>query len=1093
VKPDPNLTRSAAPEPPTGTFDPALDAGLAAAFGPDPTPGGWSQPPLLRDDPSENSPLVQPYSTEMPRQSPEHYQLLGEIARGGMGVVLKGRDPRLGRDLAFKVLKAELAGRPAAEQRFVEEAQVGGQLQHPGVVPVYDLGRFADGRPYFAMKLVKGRTLADHLTERDGPSADRGRFLQVFLRVCETIGYAHSRGVIHRDLKPSNIMVGAFGEVLVMDWGLAKVLPRGGVADEHKASQASGRREPAVPDEPTVIHTARSGSGAGSETQAGSVLGTPAFMSPEQAAGEIDKLDERADVFGLGAVLCVVLTGQPPYAASTGEAVRLMAVRGDLEDAFARLGACGADAELAELCRRCLAPKRDDRPRHAGEVAGAVAGYLAAVEARAHRAELERAAAEARAEEEANTRRVAVEKAVEERKRRRVQLALAASVGMLLLGGGAFAWWQDRQATARRTETANRERDEQNRRDRNAEAVAALLAQCEETLKGDDAAKAAVALDAAEKRAAEGGEDALADRLARCRADLAVTRDLDAVDVFRWTPVENKQPDGPAVAERYRGAFGRFGADPGSVSPEEAARRVAGSAVRDRLVAALDRWLGDGKSAGVRAVLRAVDPDPFRDAVRDAVLAADRAKVVELANRPEAMDQPPGFAAALGVKPAIPAERRRELLTVALLRRSNDLGLLMTMGTTYWPRKGDWREAAAEQVRWFQAAVAAHPGNVAAHNALGGVLCDDRRDYDGAVACFREAIRLDPKNAIAHHNLGIVLRDTGDTDGAIAKFRDALRLDPEFIHAHRTLGTALSRKGDYDGAIACFREAIRLNPNDAGSHNTLGSFLSNAKKDHFGAVACFREAIRLDPDYALAHANLGIALSRKGDVDEAIAAYREAIRLDPKASTHFELGKALRRKGDIDGAIAADQEAIRLDPTHAGAHIDLGAILCDVKQDYAGAVACFREAIRLNPKNVTAHANLGGALGKSGDLDGKIAALREVVRLDPNRARAHNDLAWWLATSSDDGLRNGPEAVKHAIQACELTGWKNASWVNTLAAAYAEAGDFDKAIEYQQKAMADPAFLKQYSPVAREQLDLYRQKKPYREPTPAPPPREAKR
>jgi hypothetical protein len=150
-------TRTHAPafaETPTGTYDPALDAGLAAAFGPESTPGGWSQPPLLRDDPFENGPLVQPSSTEMPRGDDSRYQLLGEIARGGMGVILKGRDPDLGRDLAFKVLKAELAGRPSAEQRFVEEAQVGGQLQHPGVVPVYDLGRFADGRPYGAHRPV---------------------------------------------------------------------------------------------------------------------------------------------------------------------------------------------------------------------------------------------------------------------------------------------------------------------------------------------------------------------------------------------------------------------------------------------------------------------------------------------------------------------------------------------------------------------------------------------------------------------------------------------------------------------------------------------------------------------------------------------------------------------------------------------------------------------------------------------------------------------------------------------------------------------------------------------------------------------------
>jgi serine/threonine protein kinase len=302
-----------------------------------------------------------------------------------MGVILKGRDPDLGRDMAFKVLKTEHVGKPAAEQRFVEEAQVGGQLQHPGILPVYDIGRFADGRPFFAMKFVKGDTLAQKLAERPDPAADRGRFLQIFLKVCETVAYAHSSGVIHRDIKPSNIMVAKYGEVLVMDWGLAKVLPRGGVADEAKGPQASRERERPEKYEPTVIHTARVGS-IGSETPAGSVLGTPAFMPPEQAGGEIDKLDERADVFGLAAVLCVILTGEPPYVAGDADAVRLLAVRGELDDAFRRLNASDGDAELIGLCKRCLSAEPADRPRHAGEVKDAVAEYLAGVEDRAHRA-----------------------------------------------------------------------------------------------------------------------------------------------------------------------------------------------------------------------------------------------------------------------------------------------------------------------------------------------------------------------------------------------------------------------------------------------------------------------------------------------------------------------------------------------------------------------------------------------------------------------------------------------------------------------------------------------------------------------------------
>src|SRR5207248_1627065 len=156
------------------------------------------------------------------------YRVLGEVGRGGMGAVFRSRDPELGRDLALKLLLGDHADRPEAVQRFREEAQVGGQLQHPGVVPVYELGCAEDGRPYFTMKLVKGETLAKLLKERASPTQDRPRFLKIFEQVCQAVAYAHAKGVIHRDLKPGNVMVGAFGEVQVMDWGLAKVWTSGG-------------------------------------------------------------------------------------------------------------------------------------------------------------------------------------------------------------------------------------------------------------------------------------------------------------------------------------------------------------------------------------------------------------------------------------------------------------------------------------------------------------------------------------------------------------------------------------------------------------------------------------------------------------------------------------------------------------------------------------------------------------------------------------------------------------------------------------------------------------------------------------------------
>src|SRR6478736_10105848 len=195
---------------------------------------------MLRDtDPGlEPSPIVRP----LPHTDATlRYRIDGEIARGGMGAVLMGRDPDLGRDVAIKVLRDDLGGRPEMVRRFVEEAQIGGQLQHPGIVPIYELGTFADRRPFFSMKLVRGQTLAELLADRPSPEAELPRFLSIFEAIAQTMAYAHTRGVIHRDLKPSNVMVGSFGEVQLMDWGLARVLPRGGVIDDERAGHDEHR------------------------------------------------------------------------------------------------------------------------------------------------------------------------------------------------------------------------------------------------------------------------------------------------------------------------------------------------------------------------------------------------------------------------------------------------------------------------------------------------------------------------------------------------------------------------------------------------------------------------------------------------------------------------------------------------------------------------------------------------------------------------------------------------------------------------------------------------------------------------------------
>ncbi|MDZ7378765.1 MAG: tetratricopeptide repeat protein [candidate division KSB1 bacterium] len=394
------------------------------------------------------------------------YELLEPIGHGGMGVVWRVRDLRLNREVALKTLQSDYATHTPAVDRFQTEAQLTAQLQHPGIPPVHEVGTLPDGRPYLVMKLVKGRTVHDLLKERSrlpspsgrgGGGEGLGRFLAIFEQVCHAVGYAHAHHVIHRDLKPANIMVGAHGEVQVMDWGLAKLL------DPHRE-----RERPEKEDDPraagafvTAIETPQRGDSA---THTGSMIGTPAYMSPEQAAGDIRKLDPRSDVFALGAILFQLLTGRPVYTGKTPHEVRLQAIRGELGPALEALAASQAEPELIALCRQCLAFRQEDRPADGNAVAAEVARIRQAAEERARQAELARARAEVAA--------------AEQRKRRRVWLmAAGATAAVLLLGlaGTSIGYYQARQAADRerfvRVEAQMRRRQAEEARQR-AESAA---------------------------------------------------------------------------------------------------------------------------------------------------------------------------------------------------------------------------------------------------------------------------------------------------------------------------------------------------------------------------------------------------------------------------------------------------------------------------------------------------------------------------------------------------------------------------------------------------------------------------------------------
>jgi serine/threonine-protein kinase len=830
------------------------------------------------------------------------------------------------------------------------------------------------------MKLVRGRTLSSLLAERRSPAHDLPRFLSIFEAICQTVAYAHARSVIHRDLKPSNVMVGSFGEVQVMDWGLAKVLKGAGLAEESPTRPAA---------EEGAVATARSGSDV-DESQAGSALGTPAYMAPEQAAGALERVDRRSDVFGLGSILCEVLTGQAVYTGRGAPEVVRKAMRGETAEALARLEGCGAEAGLIALAKDCLAVGPEDRPRDAGRVAERMTAYLAGVQERVQAAERARA--------------VAVARAIEERRRRKVQLALAASVlALTTLGGLSTTYYlQQQQARAAagqrvidQVATLHDQALARPEEIRRWEVALAAVEQADPA--GDSRTKAQLlALQEAIRAGLDGAE-----RDARVRQQLVEVR-------------ANQQDVGAEGTDAvYAAAYRAAGLDLEALEPAEFARRLRlqGEAAVIELSAFLDHWSVVRRWAGrpvaawrkpLEAARRA-DPEPYRDRLRGVLLAEDRKPQAEalkaLATAREAAELPAPTAVLLGNTLADlgQAEAAVALLRGAAGRHPGDVWVNYVLARALEGLRPPARE---EAVRYYTAARALRPET--AHE-LAHLLERMGRGAEGE-AVFRDLVGRRPEDARHLVCLGNHLRDRGRSaeaapilDRAVAAARAAIRLGPDDAGAHTNLGLALRGQGKLSEAIAAHREAIRLQPDLAGTHNNLGGILCDVKHDYTGAEAEFRAAIRLQPHDAAVHYNLGRALHGQGKVSEAIVAHREAIRLQP----------------DL-----------------AGAHTSLGGILCDVKHDYTGAEAEFRSAIRLKPDDALAHTSLGIALRGQGKVSEAIAEYREAIRLRPDYAEAHCNLGLVLRSRGEyaaalDALRTG-----HALGS-KRPGWPcpSAEWV----------------------------------------------------------------
>jgi serine/threonine-protein kinase len=777
-------------------------------------------------------------------------------ARGGLGEVHLAMDTELNRPVAFKSIRSEFAHQRDSRSRFLREASITALLEHPGIVPVYGLVHDAQGVPSYSMRFIEGDTLQVAIKRfHAAPGAARDperrldfrKLLGHFCAVCDTIRYAHSRGVIHRDLKPSNILLGRFGETLVVDWGLAKVVEGGAVRVEEEPTLLSS----------STLPSSRSPSPETEATQLGQALGTPGYMSPEQAAGRWNVVGPASDVYSLGATLCCLLTGKPPVSGTSAPEVLAKVQRGDV------VWPCQTDPAtppaLDAICRKAMALEPAARYQTAGELAAEVQRWLADEPVSVYRE-----SAPARLARWARRQRTTA-----------VGLAVALLVGALSLAVATVLLTAAnvRERTARRD--AQTERDEARQQRERADANLAR------------------ARDAVDKYLTRVAED---DRLKQ--TDLhALRKDLLATAVPFYEEFARQEAD---VPERL--------ADQGKAY-------LSLALVRDELGEPQAAAAGYRRAEEVFARLAAEHPTVPEHRYKWATSQSRRG--ILLFRTGQTVESEKVFRQALGILQELVKEKSDILLYCRQLGLChNSLGIVLAAQNQREKAEGEYRVALAIQ----EAQVEAHPTEPLCRQDLSKTLNNralllwDQGERARAVEAFERAQRClqqlaDASPSVATYrndlasclfNLGMLRKEMGQQVEAEKDLRHALRLQ-------QALTTAFPAVPDY-------------RYDQAGTWNTLGNLLS-AQGKSAQAEDAYRQALPLQqslvdlfpaiPDYranlAATHHSLGAFFRDQGKWKAAEGEYRQAVRIRQELADKFpavanyraELGSSLADLGHL--------------------------------------------------------------------------------------------------------------------------------------------------------------------------------------------------
>jgi serine/threonine-protein kinase len=673
------------------------------------------------------------------------YEVEAVLGHGGMGVVFRARHTRLNRVVALKMALAGAYAGTQERERFQREAEAVAALRHPNVVQIYDVGD-SDGRPFFTMEHVEGGSLAQKLAGM--PQAAREAAALV-ATLAGAVQAAHASGIVHRDLKPGNVLLTADGTPKVGDFGLARRL---------------------------VGEAALTGTGA--------VLGTPSYMAPEQARGQIDAVGPAADVYALGAILYECLAGRPPFRAETAAETLLQVTSQDPVPPSRLNGKVPRDLET--ICLKCLHKGPELRYASAGALADDIDRFLRG-EAIAARPEgnLARLARRVR-------RRPLVSGAV----------ALATLSTMALLGGGLWLLF-DRATTVR--------------------AAEADLRDMVGHLNASSWLEARAARDRASGRLGSRAPARLSHLIDQGTRDLELAVRLDDIRLEGSDIVGR----GVAASEKhYAEALREAGLGTVQDDPEVVAARISSSNIRAALVAALDHWSvldreSPGRKAWALEVARKADPDQsdWRVRARTPDVRKDQAALAELIATAPVAGAPVSLLLALEMSLLDPGTNRLAYLKRIQQAHPNDLWANQRLGFVLASLG-----KPGEAIGYFQAALAVRPGSGLMHHNLAHVL-DKVGRREEAVTEYRRAIELAPRSGPVHVGLVQVLCALGRFDEAHAVLPTALRLEPRIAILHTAYGVCLERKGRQDEALRQHREAVVLDPKIPSVQKELRNFL----------------------------------------------------------------------------------------------------------------------------------------------------------------------------------------------------------------------------------------------------------------------------